>query len=141
MKRELNSFVIKEQIGGLNDYQNACRSHWSKGYKSKKGTEETIGWYIRMALNKGTLTAVSYQIDIVIEWHEKAMRRDTDNIQSGQKFIIDVMRSHGIIKNDNRKYVNQIYHQIIDGAKEDFVVVRLYKAGQVKLILPSENEA
>lgn len=134
----MNGFVIREKIGGLNDYQNACRSHWSKGYKSKKEIEETIGWYIRTALNKGTLLPVSYQVDIVIEWHEATMKRDTDNIQSGQKFIIDSMRSMGIIQNDSRKYVNQIYHQIIDGEKENFVVVRLYKAGEVKLIFPKE---
>ena len=135
----MNSFVIKEQIGGLNDYQNACRSHWSKGAKFKDEIEQTIGWYIRMALSKGTLIPVSHQVDIVIEWHERTLKRDTDNIQSGQKFIIDAMRSQGIIQNDSRKYVNQIYHQIIDGAKEDFVVVKLYKAGAVKLILPSEK--
>jgi Holliday junction resolvase RusA-like endonuclease len=139
VKRALNEFVIKEQIGGLNDYQNACRSHWSKGSKFKKEIEETIGWYIRIALSKGTLTPVSYPIDIVFEWHEKAQKRDTDNIQSGQKFIIDAMRSHGVIVNDNRKYVKQTYHQIIDGSKEDFVIVKLYEAGQVKLILPTDE--
>lgn len=136
----MNSFVIKEKIGGLNDYQNACRSHWSNGYKSKKEIEETIGWYIKRALLKGVLTPVSYQIDIVFEWNEKTRKRDTDNIQTGQKFIIDAMRSQGIIQNDSRKYVNQIYHQVIDGAKEDFVVVKLYRAGEVKLILPSEEQ-
>lgn len=135
----MNSFVIKEKIGGLNDYQNACRSHWSKGSEFKKNTEETIGWYIRIALSKGTLTPVSYPIDIVFEWHEKTQKRDTDNIQSGQKFIIDAMRSQGVIVNDNRKYVEQIYHQIIDGAKEDFVIVKLYEAGKVKLILPTDE--
>lgn len=135
----MNEFVIKEQIGGLNDYQNACRSHWSKGSKFKKEIEETIGWYIRIALSKGTLTPVSYPIDIVFEWHEKVQKRDTDNIQSGQKFIIDAMRSHGVIVNDNRKYVKQTYHQIIDGSKEDFVIVKLYEAGQVKLILPTDE--
>ena len=133
----MNEFIIDTQLPSLNQYQYACRSHWSKGAKFKDNIEETIGWYIRMALNKGTLIPVSHQIDIVLEWHEKAQRRDTDNIQSGQKFIIDAMRSQGIIQNDSRKYVNQIYHQVIDGAKEDFVVVKLYKAGEVKLILPS----
>ena len=135
----MNSFVIKEKIGGLNDYQNACRSHWSNGYKSKKEIEETIGWYIRIALSKGTLTPVSYPIDIVFEWHEKTKKRDTDNIQSGQKFIIDAMRSQGVIQNDSRKYVEQTYHQIIDGSKEDFVIVKLYEAGKVKLILPTDE--
>lgn len=135
----MNSFVIKEQIGGLNDYQNACRSHWSKGSAFKKNAEETIGWYIRMALSKGILTPVSYPIDIVFEFHERTLKRDTDNIQSAQKFIIDAMRSQGIIQNDSRKYVEQTYHQIIDGSKEDFVVVKLYEAGKVKLILPTDE--
>lgn len=136
----MNGFVINEQIGGLNDYQNACRSHWSKGAEYKKSTEETIEWYIKMAFLKGTLHPVSIPIDIVFEWHEKTRKRDTDNIQSGQKFIIDALRKQGIIQNDSRKYVNQIYHQIIDGSKEDFVVVRLYKAGEVKLVIQQEAE-
>ena len=136
----MNGFVIKEQIGGLNDYQNACRAHWSKGAEFKKNIEETIEWYIKRAFLKGTLHPVSVQVDIVFEWHEKTRKRDTDNIQSGQKFIIDAMRSQGIIQNDSLKYVNQIYHQIIDGAKEDFVVVKLYRAGEVKLMIPQEAE-
>ena len=134
----MNYFKIKEQTPSLNDYQYACRSHWSKGKKFKETTEEIIGWYIKQALMKGTLVPVSHQVDIVFEWHEKTIKRDTDNIQSAQKFIIDAMREQGIIKNDTRKYVSQIYHQVIDGAKEDFVIVRLYKAGQVKLILPED---
>jgi Holliday junction resolvase RusA-like endonuclease len=136
----MNGFVIDDKIGGLNDYQNACRSHWSKGAEYKKNTEETIEWHIKRALLKGTLIPVSYPIDIVFEWHERTLKRDTDNIQSGQKFIIDAMRSQGIIQNDSRKYVNQIYHKIIDGSKADFVVVKLYKAGEVKLIIPQETE-
>lgn len=135
----MNSFIVQEKIGGLNDYQNACRSHWSKGAQFKSDIEETIEWHIKRALLKGTLIPVSYQIDIVFEWHEKSSRRDTDNIQSGQKFIIDAMRNQGVIENDSRKYVNQTYHQIIDGAKEDFVVVKLYRAGEVKLILPADE--
>lgn len=136
----MNGFVIKQQTPSLNDYQNACRSHWSKGSKFKGEIEEAISWYIKRALLKGTLIPVSYQVDIVFEWHERTLKRDTDNIQSGQKFIIDAMRSQGIIQNDSRKYVNQIYHQIIDGSKEDFVVVKLYRAGEVKLILPVEDK-
>lgn len=135
----MNGFVIKEKIGGLNDYQNACRSHWSKGADFKKEIEETIGWYIKRAFLKGTLHPVSIPIDIVFEWHEKTTRRDTDNIQSGQKFIIDALRSQGVIENDSRKYVKQIYHQIIDGSTEDFVVVKLYRAGEVKLTLPADE--
>ena len=127
-------FTIQTKIDGLNQYQNACRSHWSKGAKFKSEIEETIGWYIKKALIKGELIPVSYPVDIVIEWHEKNNNRDTDNIQSGQKFIIDAMKNHGIIKEDNRKYVKQVYHQIIDGSKENFVVVKLFKAGAVKLI-------
>lgn len=40
------------------------------------------------------------------------MRRDADNIQSAQKFILDAMVKCGVIKNDSRKYISQIYHHI-----------------------------
>jgi Holliday junction resolvase RusA-like endonuclease len=62
--------------------------------------------------------------EIFIEWHEKTKRRDVDNIQSAQKFILDALQQHNIIKNDSRKYVKQIHHTVIDD-KRDFVIVRI----------------
>ena len=54
---------------------------------------------------------------------EKTKRRDVDNIQSAQKFILDALQHFSIIKNDSRKYVKQIHHTVIDDER-DFVIVR-----------------
>ena len=138
----MNYFTIGRQLPSLNDYQNACRSHWSEGHKFKQELETDIGWYIRNAVIKGRLTPVTEQVDLLIVWHEKTEKRDTDNIQSATKFILDAMRAGGIIKNDSRKYVRQIYHEIKDGAEKDGVVVCLYKVGDLKVTFDiDENEA
>ena len=119
----MNELVINAQLPSLNQYQNACRSHWSKGADFKKDIEELIGWNIKQALTKQTLRRVEKPCEIFIEWHEKTKRRDVDNIQSAQKFILDALQHHSIIKNDSRKYVKQIHHTIIDDER-DFVIVR-----------------
>lgn len=119
----MNELVINEQLPSLNQYQNACRSHWSKGAEFKKNIEELIGWSIVQALRKKTLCRVEKPCEIFIEWHEKTKRRDVDNIQSAQKFILDALQHFNIIKNDSRKYIKQIHHTVIDD-KRDFVIVR-----------------
>jgi Holliday junction resolvase RusA-like endonuclease len=128
----VNYFTIGRQLPSLNDYQSACRSHWSKGNKFKKELEEEIGWYIRNAVIKGRLTPVTEQVDLLIVWYEKTAKRDTDNIQSATKFILDAMKKGGIIKDDSRKYVRQIYHVIEDGAESDRVKVQIFKVGALE---------
>lgn len=124
----MNELVINAQLPSLNQYQNACRSHWSKGAEFKKSIEELIGWSIRQALTKKTLRRVEQPCEIFIEWHEKTKRRDVDNIQSAQKFILDALQHHNIIENDSRKYIKQIHHTVIDD-KRDFVIVRFEEKG------------
>lgn len=120
----MNELVINAQLPSLNQYQNACRSHWSRGAEFKKSIEELIGWSIRQALTKQTLRRVEKPCEIFIEWHEKTKRRDVDNIQSAQKFILDALQHYKVIKRDSRKYVKQIHHTVIDD-KRDFVIVRI----------------
>ncbi len=120
----MNELLIDAQLPSLNQYQNACRSHWSKGAEFKKDVETLIGDYVKIALLQRKLRRVEKPCEIFIEWHEKTKRRDVDNIQSAQKFILDVLQSHSVIKNDSRKYVKQIHHTIIDD-KRDFVIVRI----------------
>ena len=120
----MNEFVIEAQLPSLNQYQNACRSHWSKGADFKKSFEQEICDYIRIALYQKKLRRVEKPCEIFIEWHEATKRRDVDNIQSAQKFILDALQTCCIIKKDSRKYVKQIHHTIIDD-KRDFVIVRI----------------
>ena len=119
----MNEFTIHAQLPSLNEYVKANRSHWSKGDKFRKNIESIILWEIKLARSKKTLRPIEKPCEILIEWHERTKRRDVDNIQSSQKFILDSLQYGGILKNDSRNHVKQIRHEIVDD-KEDFVVVK-----------------
>ncbi len=94
------------------------------GARFKKDIEERIGWDIRQALASKTLHKVKDPVVIKIRWHEKTKRRDVDNIQSSQKFILDALVNKGVLIDDSRKYVTQIHHEIVDDVT-DYVEVEL----------------
>lgn len=119
----MNRFVIEQKLPSLNEVISSNRSNKYYGASLKKDTQNDICNWIKIGLIRNTLRPVEKcEIDIV--WHEKTRRRDVDNIQSSQKFILDAMVTMGIIKNDSRKYVTQINHRIVDD-EEDFVEVYL----------------
>lgn len=120
----MNYFIIQSQLPSLNDYQSACRSSWQVGAKFKREQEVLVCNYIRVGLLKKTLQRVDEPCEIYIEWHEKTKRRDVDNIQSAQKFILDALQKECVLVNDSRRYVKQIHHTIIDD-KSDYVKVEL----------------
>lgn len=121
----VNEFVISGRLPGLNQYTNACRTHWSRGAKLKRAIEEDIGWHILAARGAGKLRPVHGPVSLSIEWHESDRRRDFDNIVSAKKFILDAMQKMGIIPNDDREHVPAISDKVVNDSK-DFVVVRLY---------------
>lgn len=120
----MNTFTIKAKLPSLNDVIDKNRSNRYGGNKFKQDIETVIGWAIKQALTMKTLKPVKNPCVIEIEWHEATKRRDVDNIQSSQKFILDAMVKNGILQNDNRRYVRQIYHEIIDDS-DDYVVVKI----------------
>ena len=119
-------FLIQQKIPSMNEVIEANRRNKYAGAKLKRETEEMIGLYINIARRQGKIRPVNTPVIIRIEWHEKTKRRDVDNIQSGQKFILDALQKQGILVNDNRRYVKQVYHEIVDDA-EDFVEVIIEK--------------
>lgn len=102
---ELNGFSVKGCLPSLNDYVNACRTHWAKGAALKQETETLIFWSIKSAQNKGCCHPVMQPVVVFFLWHEHGDRRDADNVYSAKKYILDAMQKAGVIKNDNRKYV------------------------------------
>lgn len=122
---------IDQKLPSLNDYINECRKHWSKGAAFKRDTEEVISWYIRKAKREGTLAPMTGTVSLLIVWHERIRKRDTDNVQSAAKYILDALQNLEIIKNDSPKYVDQINHRIYRGT-DDFVEVYFYEAGKEK---------
>ena len=120
----MNKFVIKQKLPSLNEYIGACRANAYLGAKFKSEVEEVIGWSIRQALTSKALHKVETPVIIKITWFEKTKRRDVDNIQSSQKFILDALVKNKILKDDSRKFVKQVHHEVVD-AKENYVVVEL----------------
>lgn len=113
-------FIIKEKLPSLNDVIEKNRTNRYAGAKLKKDIETHIGWAIRAA----ALKPITNPCVIEVDWHEATKRRDVDNIHSSVKFILDALVKCGILKNDNRRYVKQIYHTVIDD-DTNFVVVRI----------------
>ena len=117
-------FKIEQRLPSMNELIEANRQNRFKGAKMKRDTEDIIGQYIRIARLRGTIKPISEPVEVHIEWHERTKKRDCDNIQSAQKFILDALQRQGILINDNRRYVRQIYHKIVDDTA-DFVEVTL----------------
>lgn len=120
-----NWFEVPGRLPSLNDYINACRSHWSKGMQMKRKTEEDILWAIKGARSRKHLQPATGPVVIHFEWHEADKRRDLDNIYSAKKYILDAMQRAGIIKNDNRQHVRGLYDTIVDDDKDGVVVTIL----------------
>ena len=120
----MNAFTIEQKLPSMNEYIRSCRANKYAGAEFKSSVESLIGWSIKSAMSKGTLKPIDKPCEVYIYWHEATRRRDVDNIQSAQKFILDALQHYGIIKNDSRKYVKQIHHTICDNTK-DFVIVNL----------------
>jgi len=122
-------FIIETRLPSLNEVIKDNRSGWQVAAERKRELEEVIGYYIIAARRRGTLRPIDEPVVIEIEWHESTKKCDVDNIQSAQKFILDALQKQGILINDNRKYVKQIYHQVVDDEK-DFVIVVLRNASE-----------
>lgn len=95
--------IIQGQLPGLNQYQYACRSHYSKGAKMKKDNVFIVSAYIYQQLKNVKITK-KVKIDYV--WYEPNEKRDLDNISSfGRKIIQDALVKNGILLNDGWKNV------------------------------------
>lgn len=113
----MNGFTVHAKLPSLNDVIRKNRENMFCGNSYKKETEKIISRYIQRALTTGKLKPVSEPCTIRIDWYEKTKRRDVDNIQSSQKFILDALVSNGVLPDDNRKHVVQIYHTIHDSCE------------------------
>lgn len=118
-------FMIKQKLPSMNEVIRKNRTNRYTGNSYKQDIENQIGWYILQAKAAGNLKSLGDQSCVIkITFYERTKKRDVDNIQSSQKFILDALQKYGILKNDNRKYVKQIYHEVKD-ATSDYVVVNI----------------
>jgi Holliday junction resolvase RusA-like endonuclease len=122
---ESNLFWIYRQLPSLNEYIEQCRRNKYAGANFKTKIENAICADIRAALEQGILRPVGEKAcELAITYFEKTRKRDVDNIQSANKFILDAMRKEHIIINDSQKYVKQV-HCLIDYSDNDHVLVEI----------------
>lgn len=117
-------FEIPEKLPSLNEVINKNRGNRYAGASLKKDLEARICLYIREAVRNGTLSVVTNPCHVKFTWYERTKRRDVDNIQSSQKFVLDALQKSGILPNDSRKWVQQTAHRVVD-ADHDGVLVEL----------------
>lgn len=122
-------YIFDYKYPTLNEYINKCRSHWASGAKMKEKSDYATALLLRLQKAK---PIDEYPVDLVVKWHCKDKRKDVDNIHSSIKFILDGMQKAGIIKGDGRKYISQIYQQIVDDGKE-YIEVFAYRSGEVNI--------
>lgn len=126
-RRYMMYFRIDQRLPSMNEVINANRQNKYIGAKLKREIEETIQQYISIARYRGQIKPVNYPVILDIKWHEKTKKRDVDNICSSVKFLLDALQKQGILVNDSRKYVKQIFHTVVDDTS-DYVEVSLIQA-------------
>jgi hypothetical protein len=110
--------VLPYKFPDLNDYQRACRAHWSKGHAMKKEWTETV---IREAL--AAKLKPMEKAHISITWIEKDERRDPDNIIFAKKFLFDGLVKAGVLSGDRWKNIDGITEDWKTGARYEVIVV------------------
>ena len=126
---KMQQFVINEKLPTINDIIRRTNRSRYGGARLKA----IIKNYIYESLDAGRIKKVKKPVVILIDYYE-GKRRDVDNIQSSQKFILDSLVEAGVLVDDSQKYVKQIYHRIFNSKKE-YSVVYLLEEKEVELIV------
>lgn len=103
-------FTIEGRLMGRNEYDYASRSHWSKANEAKKSEQDRVIW----AMKQAHVRPAEGPIEIAFNFYEKRQGngrlRDHDNIRGGAvKVVLDAMKAHGIIPDDNPRIVRNTY--------------------------------
>jgi hypothetical protein len=112
------AFALWYRFPNMNDYTNACRSHWSKGAEDKKTWTDTVVWEAKAAKLKPMERA-----HISFTWIEKNMKRDPDNISAAKKFILDGLQAAGVLPGDGWKCIIGLADEFKKGDRYGVVVV------------------
>lgn len=95
--------IIPGRLPCMNDLIAANRMNKYAGAGVKKKTQRQISLILQPQVKERKFTE---KVNIRIEYYEKDMRRDEDNVMSAAKFILDALQDMDIIQNDSRKYVH-----------------------------------
>lgn len=140
-KNSKNYLYIGQKLPSLNEYIAKCRANPHVGAEFKRRTEESIGMWINACVAQGNLRPISSPCEIVMDFYEATSRRDVDNIQSAQKFILDALQAHGILPNDSQRWVKQVHHRVTrNKSVGDCSYIYLVEGKHLKLVVSDECE-
>lgn len=94
--------IIKGTLPGRNESEKAARTHWAVGAKLKKEYTELV----KLECKAQRIKPLLNKARIEVTFYEKDMRRDSDNVYGGLKYILDGLVKAGVIKDDSRRYID-----------------------------------
>ena len=110
------------KLPSLNDYVEACRTHWSKGASFKKKIERDIIFEAKAS----KIQRITGPCVVYIDYQEKNKMRDVDNVYSANKYVLDALVTAGVLENDNPKCVRDVKNSI--GYGSDYkITIKLEK--------------
>lgn len=113
--------IIYGSLPRLNEYTKVSRGNKYASSTLKKETEQLIRYYIKTQRIQPVLSPVR----LFINWYEKDMRRDADNVIFAKKFILDALVAEGVLMNDSRKYVVGFVENVLVDKKNPRIEVEL----------------
>jgi Holliday junction resolvase RusA-like endonuclease len=117
------TLTIDGRLKDLNDYQYACRSHYSKGNNLKLQQEEYIAFFIYSQLKN---VKIEKLVHMRYQWYEPTRKRDLDNISSfGRKCIQDALVKTGILANDGWKNIKGFSDEFYIDKENPRIVVEI----------------
>ena len=93
--------VIKGELAGLNEHDNANRRNRYLGAKLKKENTEIVYWHCR----EQELTVRTKPVFIEYRHYVKNRRKDPDNFCHSRKYINDGLVKAGILYDDSMKWI------------------------------------
>lgn len=134
------TFRIDERLPSRNDMELAARNNKYLANSKKQALQNMIRQYIR----KYGIKQVDEPCIIVCTFYENNKRRDSDNVCSSVKYILDAMVAHGTLYNDNPKNVVGAPTFVrYDGSTNSHVEVTIIEcdsAEWLQLLLKSSEE-
>ncbi len=94
--------TIQGRLDGMNEYTEACRSHWAKGAAMKRANQDAVGWAIKAA----RMRPHEGPVRIAYRFYERpagnGRMRDRSNISGfAVKVIEDALVEAGILRDDD----------------------------------------
>ena len=95
--------IYDGRLPGLNETIGKARANRYIAAAEKKKLTEDVSWCFRAQ----TMDTFPGKVNVAINYYEKNMRRDPDNVTGGgAKIVMDALQMAEIIKNDSPKFVH-----------------------------------